>query len=449
MRGRVVAGVERGHVSRLGAIGSTDAWLDRLWARRFALGMGVLALAFLVLVIGVPWAWAVAIFLVLAGGAAFYPHPGDGRESSMLVEPAPGSGDPSSLRYADPEGRIWRAVIAGLSDPALVVDGRRHVLVANGHAHALWCVEPGRHLSEFVRAPELLGAVDLALTGQEPQTFQVRLAVPIERNLSGTVTPLGRAGDGYPALAIVVRDQSEQDRLARMRADFVANASHELRTPLASLKGFVETLRGAAKDDAVARDHFLSIMQTDADRMARLIDDLLSLSRIEMRQHVAPLDVVDIADLARSVADGLETIAGEAGIAIVLRPAEGMTTVIGDRDDLAQLFQNLVQNAIKYGRRGGRVEIAMREQGPVIRLTVMDDGIGIAPENLPRLTERFYRVNAKQSRERGGTGLGLAIVKHIVNRHRGTLEIQSKLGEGSKFRVELPRSGLSQSPKAI
>ena len=430
-------------------MGSADALMSRLRVRRFALGMGVLALVFLVMVAGVHWAWASALFLVMVGVAAFYPGPDDAREPRVFVEPAPVPDDLSSMRFSDPEGRIWRALIAGSSDPALVVDGQGHVLVANGHAHSLWGIEAGRHLSEFVRAPELLGAVDQALAGQEPQTFQMRLAFPTERNLSGHVTPLGRAGEGYPALAIVVRDQSEQDRLARMRADFVANASHELRTPLASLKGFVETLRGAAKDDAVARDHFLSIMQTDADRMARLIDDLLSLSRIEMRQHVAPLDVVDIADLARSVADGLETIAGEAGIAIVLRPAEGMTTVIGDRDDLAQLFQNLVQNAIKYGRRGGRVEIAMREQGPVIRLTVMDDGIGIAPENLPRLTERFYRVNAKQSRERGGTGLGLAIVKHIVNRHRGTLEIQSKLGEGSKFRVELPRSGLSQSPKAI
>ena len=436
-------------MSRLGTIGSADAWLARLSARRFALGMGVLALAFLVIVVGVQWAWAVTIFLVLAGVAAFYPRPGDARESSVLVEPAPAPGDPSSPRYADSEGRIWRAVIAGLSDPALVVDGQRHVLVANSHAHALWGVEAGRHLSEFVRAPELLGAVDQALAGQEPQTFQVRLVVPTERNLSGHVTPLGRVGDGFPALAIVVRDQSEQDRLARMRADFVANASHELRTPLASLKGFVETLRGSAKDDAAARDHFLSIMQTDADRMARLIDDLLSLSRIEMRQHVAPRDTVDIADVARSVADGLETNADEAGIAIVLPPPEGASTVIGDRDDLAQLIQNLVQNAIKYGRPGGRVEIALREQGLQVRLSVIDDGIGIAPENLPRLTERFYRVNAKQSRERGGTGLGLAIVKHIVNRHRGTLEVYSKLGEGSEFRVELPRAGPSQSAKMI
>ena len=448
MEPRVVAANEGGDVSRLSAFDAAELWLSRLWVRRFTLGMGVLAIVFLVTVVSVHWAWASALFVAMVGIAAFYPRLGDAGDVGVAVEPAPVTGDLAPMRFSDPEGRIWRALIGGLSDPAFVVDGQRHVLVANGHAHSLWGIEAGRHLSEFVRAPELLGAVDQALAGQEPQTFQVRLAVPTERNLSGQVTPLGRASEGYPALAIVVRDQSEQDRLARMRADFVANASHELRTPLASLKGFVETLRGAAKDDAAARDHFLSIMQTDADRMARLIDDLLSLSRIEMRQHVAPRDTVDVADLARSVADGLATIAGQAGIAIVLRPSEGMTTVVGDRDDLAQLIQNLVQNAIKYGRRGGRVEIVLREEGPQIRLSVIDDGIGIAPENVPRLTERFYRVNAKQSRERGGTGLGLAIVKHIVNRHRGSLEVHSKLGEGSEFRVELPRSGLSQSAKA-
>ena len=422
--------------------------MSRLWTRRFALGMGVVALVFLVVVVGVQWAWALALLVAMVGVAAFCPRASESGEAGVAVESVPAPGDPSAMRFADPEGRIWRALIAGLSDPALVVDGQRHVLVANGHAHSLWGIEAGRHLSEFVRAPELLGAVDQALAGQEPQTFQVRLAVPTERNLSGHVTPLGRVGEGYPALAIVVRDQSEQDRLARLRADFVANASHELRTPLASLKGFVETLRGAAKDDPAARDHFLSIMQTDADRMARLIDDLLSLSRIEMRQHVAPRDTVDVADLARSVADGLAASAGAAGIAIVLQPPEGASTVIGDRDDLAQLMQNLMQNAIKYGRRGGRVEIVLREQGPQIRLSVIDDGIGIAAENLPRLTERFYRVNAKQSRERGGTGLGLAIVKHIVYRHRGTLEVHSKLGEGTEFRVELPRSGASQLARA-
>ena len=432
-----------------GAIGSGDVWFSRLRKRRLGLGLAVLVGAVIGMIAGVHWVWAIVMVVALTVWAALVPRPDEDDRSSHFRELPPRlRPDGSTPGFADPGGRIWQALIGGLSDPAIVLDGEKNVLVANGPARNLLGVQAGRHLSEFVRAPELLGAVDLALAGREQQTFQIRLLVPTERNLSGHVTPLGLATSGTPTMAIVLRDQTEQDRLARMRADFVANASHELRTPLASLKGFVETLRGAAKDDPAARDQFLAIMQADADRMARLIDDLLSLSRIEMREHVAPQDTVDLVDVARSVADGLAGTAQTAGIAIALQPAEGPTTVTGDRDDLVQLIQNLVQNAIKYGRRGGRVDIAIRQDGAQVWVSVIDDGIGIAPENVPRLTERFYRVNAKQSRERGGTGLGLAIVKHIVNRHRGGLEVTSKLGQGSEFRVRLPRTSLSPAETA-
>lgn len=424
-------------------VDSAQVYLGRLRARRVAFGVGVLVGALIGLLAGVHWIWAIVMVVAFTGWAALVPRPeerlGTPREAIEAGSQAlRANGAARSPAFADPEGRIWQALIGGSSDPAIVLDGKKTVLVANAPARALFDIKPGRHLSEFVRAPELLAAVDLALAGSEQQVFQIRLVVPTERNLSGHVTPLGRAVEGAPSLAIVLRDQTEQDRLARMRADFVANASHELRTPLASLKGFVETLRGAAKDDPAARDQFLAIMQADAERMARLIDDLLSLSRIEMREHVTPRDAVDLLEVSRGVVAGLEARAQTAKIVMTLRAAGGSTTVIGDRDDLEQLVQNLVQNAIKYGRSGGKVDIAIRQDGAQVCLTVADDGIGIAPENLPRLTERFYRVNAKQSRERGGTGLGLAIVKHIVNRHRGNLEVTSKLGEGSQFRVLLP-----------
>ena len=229
-----------------------------------------------------------------------------------------------------------------------------------------------------------------------------------------------------------------------MRADFVANASHELRTPLASLRGFVETLQGAAKDDAQARERFLKVMSEQAERMTRLIDDLLSLSRVEMREHLPLSERVDLNDAVAHVIQALQPIAAKAGTAIEFHKLEGTAIIRGDRDEIVQVFQNLVQNAIKYGKAGGRIDVRVTREaaggGRPARFiaAVIDDGPGIAPQHLPRLTERFYRVSAVASREKGGTGLGLAIVKHILNRHRGELTITSRVGEGSTFAVELP-----------
>ena len=227
-----------------------------------------------------------------------------------------------------------------------------------------------------------------------------------------------------------------------MRSDFIANASHELRTPLASLKGFIETLRGPARNDSAARERFLSIMEAQAARMARILDDLLSLSRIEMRVHVAPEGEAELSGIVGAVTKSLQPLADEARIAVRFAPGAERFVVRGDRDELEQVFQNLIHNAIKYGREGGKVDvdISRREKrdGGHIAIAVADDGPGIAEEHLPRLTERFYRVDTATSRERGGTGLGLAIVKHILTRHRGELDIASRLGEGSTFTVVLP-----------
>ena len=235
-------------------------------------------------------------------------------------------------------------------------------------------------------------------------------------------------------------------RVEEMRADFVANASHELRTPLAALSGFIETLQGSARDDAKARERFLAIMQEQARRMARLIDDLLSLSRIELNAHRRPDTPVDLVPIVRQVVDGLETLARDRGVTVHIEAVRTLM-VPGDRDELVRVFENLVENALKYGAAGKRVDITLDagrrppEGEPEARVGVRDYGPGIAPEHLPRLTERFYRVDVRESRAQGGTGLGLALVKHILNRHRGRLSIESMPGAGATFTVYLPTAG--------
>ena len=233
-----------------------------------------------------------------------------------------------------------------------------------------------------------------------------------------------------------------------MRADFVANVSHELRTPLAALTGFIETLQGPARDDPAARERFLGIMQAQAWRMARLIDDLLSLSRIELRAHQRPDTPVDLVPIVRQVADGLQTLARDRDVAVeITAPAEPLM-VPGDRDELTRLFENLIENGLKYGASGKRVEIAIAPDGKgEARVSVRDHGPGIAAEHLPRLTERFYRADVGESRAQGGTGLGLALVKHILNRHHGRLSIDSKVGEGATFTVRLPMHGETVAPR--
>jgi two-component system phosphate regulon sensor histidine kinase PhoR len=228
-----------------------------------------------------------------------------------------------------------------------------------------------------------------------------------------------------------------------MRADFIANASHELRTPLAALLGFIETLQGSAKDDSAAREKFLAIMQNQATRMARLIDDLLSLSRIELNAHLQPNTPVDLGRIVRQVVDGLQTLARDRDVEFNVNVPPDSPVVLGDRDELIRALENLVENALKYGAAGKRVDITLsrgttRAGTPEARLAVRDFGPGIAPEHLPRLTERFYRVDVADSRAQGGTGLGLALVKHVLARHTGRLSIESTLGQGAVFMMHLP-----------
>jgi two-component system phosphate regulon sensor histidine kinase PhoR len=247
-------------------------------------------------------------------------------------------------------------------------------------------------------------------------------------------------------MLVTFDDVSDRLAIARMRADFVANASHELRTPLASLTGFIETLLGPARNDPVASEKFLHVMLDQARRMRRLIDDLLSLSRVEMRAHTRPTDRVDLVGVLRHVADAMQPLAAEHSVVLSIDAPPGPIEMVGERDELVQLVQNLVENAIRYGASGGKVDVSL-ELRPAGRLRavirVRDYGPGIAPEHVPRLTERFYRVDAGASREMKGTGLGLAIVKHILTRHGGQLDVASTPGSGSTFTVELPLPPIS------
>jgi two-component system phosphate regulon sensor histidine kinase PhoR len=259
--------------------------------------------------------------------------------------------------------------------------------------------------------------------------------------LAATVSWLNLGPRRTPSILLFLRDLTEQRRLDQLRSDFIANASHEIKTPLASLLGFIETLQGAARHDEAARDRFLAIMAKQGQRMARLIDNLMSLSRVEMRAHLKPQDTVMIGELVQQACDTLEPMAAEANMTIIVDTQVHRAAVLGDRDELTQVVINLLHNAIKYGRPGGTVQVrvhrAQNGPGSMIDITVEDDGPGIPDQHLPRLTERFYRVPGPAALEKGGTGLGLAIVKHVVNRHRGEFRIFSEEGAGSRFTVLL------------
>ena len=345
-----------------------------------------------------------------------------------------------------PQDALIEALIGGLPAPAIVLNRDGRVIYFNAAAST---VAPGLRRGEpamvTLRAPELIDAIRRAGKSREPQRAEFLERVPHDRWIEVFVAPvtLGAGNAATDILLITFNDLSPLRRVEEMRADFVANASHELRTPLAALLGFIETLQGSARNDPAAREKFLGIMQGQAARMARLIDDLLSLSRIELNAHLQPTVPVELAPIVRQVIDSLQTLARDRGVEIIFdAPAEPLV-VRGDRDELVRALENLVENALKYGETGKRVEINItradsRGGTPEARVAVRDYGPGIAPHHLPRLTERFYRVDAADSRAQGGTGLGLALVKHVLARHGGRLSIESTLGQGATFTMHVP-----------
>jgi two-component system phosphate regulon sensor histidine kinase PhoR len=396
---------------------------------------------------------------MIAGGASQAPH----GPSEALTDPGGGAiGDLTAAfqRLERNWNRDRKALADGLGaaatlfdalpDPLVTLDRQSRLVYANAAARALLADgRPeddvrSRDLSAVLRQPLVLQAVAEVLEGAATRAVEFTLADRVDQTFEARVEAIAGAdvGDDDAIALLLLRDVTAQRQSEQSRADFVANVSHELRTPLTSLIGFIETLREAAKEDPAARDRFLALMATQSDRMARLVDDLLSLSRIEMNEHTLPDEAVDLRGVIGTVTDLLAPQARRRGIALETHLDSVTGPIAGDTDELIQLFQNLIENAIKYAREGTVVRIAADTTPDTATISVIDQGDGIGREHLARLTERFYRIDTARSRELGGTGLGLAIVKHIVNRHRGELAIDSVEGEGSTFAVTLRRRQL-------
>jgi two-component system phosphate regulon sensor histidine kinase PhoR len=381
----------------------------------------------------------------------------DGTVTSLLLRPVVELGRVlrRQSRSMAAQQRMLGTVIEALPDPVLLVSRELIVLQANAAAQRSFeAPERPVPLARILRDPGLLAAVSGALAGTASSGFTFSPTQDRTKQFSCRIVPveLGENGDG---VLVAMREQTEQVMIERMRSDFVANASHEIRTPLATIQGFIETLRGPARHDPKAQENFLEIMGEEAARMARLVDDLLSLSRVELAAHQPPQEPCALDEVLRHVAARVSPLAEASRVTVRLELGEALPLVIGDADQLHQLFVNLVDNAIKYGGEGKDVRIvaaalpaAPPEGGPLagrpsVHVVVIDEGPGIAKEDLPRITERFYRVDKARSRKLRGTGLGLAIAKHIVRRHQGHLAIASEVGRGSSFTVYLPVAGKS------
>jgi len=387
----------------------------------------------------------VAVVVIVVLSALIVAGPRAGTDGSPSATETPASVtplEPGLARFAE-----------ALPDPCFILDRRGVVRYANDRSVSAFAIRAGDALTFRLRVPDLLAAFDRVAKGGPPERVEFAERVPTERWFAAWFASIDggrdRAGE---FIVLILDDMSERRRSERVRVDFVANASHELRTPLASLAGFIETLQGPARDDPEARERFLSIMHEQADRMSRLVNDLLSLSRIEMKAHVRPADPVDLRDAVGHVVDALEPLGRDLGVKTETDVPPHPVWVIGDRDELIQVFENLMENAYKYGQSGERVVVTLTapasDDGPIV--TIRDFGPGIPEEHLPRLTERFYRVDLEASRRHRGTGLGLAIVKHILARHRARMTVESTIGQGTTFSVIFPQSttGLGQKGKS-
>ena len=414
------------------------SWPDRLRHSAIILLVAGLALAVVVTSGELSLTLAAAVFACVAG-AALIP---------WRLHNAATSNDDLRAINSPVESQAVNAIIAGMPDAAVLLDRAGRVIHLKAAAIHLAPALRKNELAQFaLRSPEIIGALREAIATAEPRRATYLDPVPVDRWIELVITPVSVPtlfGGTEKCMLMTFHDQTPLRRVEEMRADFVANASHELRTPLAALSGFIDTLQGPAKEDAQARQRFLAIMQAQAKRMARLIDDLLSLSRVELSAHVRPDTLLDILPIIRQVADGLEPLARERQVTIDLDLPEAPVVIAGDREELPRLIENLIENALKYGASGGKVIVSLAvaisgEGAPEVRLTVRDFGPGIAPEHLPRLTERFYRVDVGDSRAQGGTGLGLSLVKHIVNRHRGRLLIESVPKQGAIFTACFPQ----------
>ena len=335
--------------------------------------------------------------------------------------------------------------VSAVPMPALMVDQTERIVAANTDATTLLGQNiQGRHFATILRQPQVIETIEQSLRNKGSSTTR-HLSNDGAQDTTFEVQCRYMSGISGGAVLAIFQDVTHLEQASQMRRDFVANVSHELRTPLTALMGFIETLQGPARDDEAARDRFLQIMMDEANRMNRLVGDLLSLNRVENEERVRPKNKLELTELLQSTLTSLRPLAEDANVTLSLNAPQDPVSLIGDSDQLRQVFTNLVENAIKYGSSGGIVDVVLTlserdaaVRGPAARVQIIDQGPGIDVVHLPRLTERFYRADSHRSRQLGGTGLGLAIVKHIVNRHRGRLRVESELGQGATFTVILP-----------
>ena len=441
------------------------------WARPAAIALVVVVVLALVLA-RAPGPGARTILALLAGAIAggvgvwrFWPAAAAPPAAAPAVAPVMIE-HPKTLAELTP-------FLEALPEAALLIDREGRIAVSNPEARRQLKFEAqGLRLSSILRHPEILDAAHAAAIDGASRAVEYENPAPVEEHFRVYVAPIAW-GDDTAAL-LIFHDQTTQIMTERMRADFLANASHELKTPVTSLSLLIETVSGSARDDADARERFLTMMGVQVERMKRLIDDLLSLSKIELNEHVPPSDRADLLAVLREAMDAVAPIARDRGVTVTVNADAAEQIVVGDRFQLVQVAQNLIDNAVKYSPDGGEVvveigaadgresaaELAGRRWGDAARialltpsttagrsyayLRVADAGPGIPRRHLPRLSERFFRVERDQTAEKTGTGLGLAIVKHIVNRHRGGFVVESEPGRGSAFAIYLERARLAR-----
>ena len=337
--------------------------------------------------------------------------------------------------------KIPYSALNALQEAVLILDGSRTILFANSAAEAAFGKGyVGLNFVQLIRHPDCIKIVDAVINGELLLREQITLEQPVKALFSVQASSISKR-----KFMVSFRDISDLSEAEQMRSDFVANVSHELRSPLTSLSGFIETLRGPAKNDKKAQERFLGLMDQEASRMVRLISDLLSLSKVEANLRIRPTGTADIVEIINQIKAILNDVAAKEEKQIIVEASATELHLTGNADELTQVFQNLIENAIKYGKRNSSVRVKINRtknipgiDGEAISVEIHDEGEGIEKHHLARLTERFYRVDTHRSRDKGGTGLGLAIVKHIVNHHRGRMHIESEVGVGSTFTVYLP-----------
>ena len=336
-------------------------------------------------------------------------------------------------------------LLSAIPLPAACISSGGTLAVFNPQFGTLFSsAEPGRSFVLAVRQPAILAAVERSIFAGEAQSVVVEIGDGLRHvNWQVTASPVRFDQQSWSILAF--EDRSALEASEQIRREFVANVSHELRSPLTAVLGFIETLKLRGSEDPEIRNRFLNIMQDEARRMSRLVRDLLSLSHVESEERLRPSGRIEVVGIVESVIDVFQGQAKEAGVTF---DRTGLATpfgIHGDPDQIRQVFVNLLENAVKYGAAGGTIRVSATRVdldyiigGPAVRIDVADNGDGFDPIHIPRLTERFYRIDQHRSRAMGGTGLGLAIVKHIVSRHRGRIKIGSTPGEGSRFSIFLP-----------